>query len=263
MLSALRLDCAAETARIVAFIRQQMEAAGLRRAVIGLSGGVDSALVAALCAQALGPDQVRAVLLPYRTSNPDSEAHGRLVAEALRLDVQRFDISGMVDAVVAQQPDMSSGRKGNIMSRCRMVYLYDQSAACSGLVVGTSNRTETLLGYFTLYGDGAAALKPLMHLYKCQVRQLSAHLGLPEVVIDKAPSADLWAGQTDEGELGFTYDEADQVLYLLTEEHRSVDEIAAQGFEADTVRAIEARMRRNAFKLRPAAELPTQEVSCP
>ncbi len=263
MLSALRLDCAAETTRIVAFIRQQMEAAGLRRAVIGLSGGVDSALVAALCAQALGPDQVRAVLLPYRTSNPDSEAHGRLVAEALGLDVQRFDISGMVDAIVAQQPDMSSGRKGNIMSRCRMVYLYDQSAACNGLVVGTSNRTETLLGYFTLYGDGAAALKPLMHLYKCQVRQLSAHLGLPEVVIDKAPSADLWAGQTDEGELGFTYDEADQVLYLLTEEHRSIGEIAAQGFEADTVHAIEARMRRNAFKLRPAAELPTRKVSCP
>lgn len=263
MLSALRLDCAAETTRIVAFIRQQMEAAGLRRAVIGLSGGVDSALVAALCAQALGPDLVRAVLLPYRTSNPDSEAHGRLVAEALGLDVQRFDISGMVDAIVAQQPDMSSGRKGNIMSRCRMVYLYDQSAACNGLVVGTSNRTETLLGYFTLYGDGAAALKPLMHLYKCQVRQLSAHLGLPEVVIDKAPSADLWAGQTDEGELGFTYDEADQVLYLLTEEHRSIGEIAAQGFEADTVHAIEARMRRNAFKLRPAAELPTRKVSCP
>ncbi len=263
MLSALRLDCAAETTRIVAFIRQQMEAAGLRRAVIGLSGGVDSALVAALCAQALGPDQVRAVLLPYRTSNPDSEAHGRLVAEALGLDVQRFDISGMVDAIVAQQPDMSSGRKGNIMSRCRMVYLYDQSAACNGLVVGTSNRTETLLGYFTLCGDGAAALKPLMHLYKCQVRQLSAHLGLPEVVIDKAPSADLWAGQTDEGELGFTYDEADQVLYLLTEEHRSIGEIAAQGFEADTVHAIEARMRRNAFKLRPAAELPTRKVSCP
>ena len=246
MLSALRLDCAAETTRIVAFIRQQMEAAGLRRAVIGLSGGVDSALVAALCAQALGPDQVRAVLLPYRTSNPDSEAHGRLVAEALGLDVQRFDISGMVDAIVAQQPDMSSGRKGNIMSRCRMVYLYDQSAACNGLVVGTSNRTETLLGYFTLCGD--APLPSSLSCTSTSARCVSSRLTWGcRSVIDKVPSADLWAGQTDEGELGFTYDEADQVLYLLTEEHRSIGEIAAQGFEADTVHAIEARMRRNAF----------------
>jgi len=262
MLSALRLDCVAETARIVAFIRHQMDGAGLRRAVIGLSGGIDSALVAALCAQALGPDQVRAVLLPYRTSNPDSEAHGRLVADALGLEVQRFDISAMVDAIVAQQPAMSGGRKGNVMSRCRMIYLYDQSAACGGLVVGTSNRTETLLGYFTLYGDGAAALKPIAHLFKCQIRQLSTHLGLPDVVVNKAPSADLWAGQTDEGELGFSYDDADQVLYLLTEEQQAIEQVAAQGWDADTVRAIEGRMRRNAFKLRPAAELSLCRGGC-
>ena len=126
MLAALRLDCAAETARIVAFIHREVQGAGFRRAVLGLSGGIDSALVAALCAQALGPDHVRAVLMPYRTSNPDSEAHAKLVGEALGLDLQRFDISGMVDAVEAQCSDMPGARKGNIMARCRMIFLYDQ-----------------------------------------------------------------------------------------------------------------------------------------
>jgi len=260
MLPALQLDCAAEAARIVAFIREKMTAAGFTRAVLGLSGGIDSALVAALCAAALGPDSVRAVLLPYRTSNPDSEADARLVAAALGIEAIKFDISGMVDAIVAQQPDMSGGRKGNIMSRARMIYLYDQSAAYDALVMGTSNRTETLLGYFTLFGDGAAALKPIAHLYKCQVRALSAYMGVPEPVISKAPSADLWAGQTDEGELGFTYDEADQVLYLLTEERLALKQIASLGFELDTVRAIAERMRRYAFKLRPAATLTDGEV---
>lgn len=255
MLAALRLDCAAETARIITFIRQEVEGAGFKRAVLGLSGGVDSALVAALCAQALGPDHVRAVLMPYRTSNPESEAHARLVGQTLGLDMLHVDISGMVDAIVSQFPDMSSARKGNIMARCRMICLYDQSAACDALVMGTSNRTETLLGYFTLHGDGAAAIKPIAHLYKCQVRELAAYLRLPEVVIAKAPSADLWAGQTDEGELGFTYDEADQVLYLLTEQHQTVQQIAAQGFDLATVKAIEGRMQRSAFKRRPAVVL--------
>jgi NAD+ synthase len=253
LLPALRLDCAAETVRIVEFIRQKVTSAGFQRAVLGLSGGIDSALVAALSAAALGPDNVRAVLLPYRTSDPASEADARLVAAALGIDVAKFDISGMVDAIVSQQPEMSGGRKGNIMARARMICLYDQSVVHNALVVGTSNRTETLLGYFTLHGDGAAALKPIAHLYKCQVRALSAHLGLPEPVIAKAPSADLWAGQTDEGELGFTYDEADQVLYLLTEEHLAPKQIASLGFDLDTVRAIADRMRRYAFKLEPAA----------
>lgn len=255
MLEALHLDCAAETTRIVDFIRDRVTCAGFRRAVLGLSGGIDSALVAALGAQALGPDNVRAVLLPHRISNPESEDHGRLVAETLGLEALKIDISPMVDAFDAQCPEMTSARRGNIMSRTRMICLYDQSVLYDGLVLGTSNRTETLLGYFTLYGDGAAALKPIAHLYKCQVRALSRHLHLPEEVISKAPSADLWAGQTDEAELGFTYDTADQVLFLLTERHLEPKQIASLGFDLDVVKAIEARMRRYAFKLEPAASL--------
>ena len=256
MLEGLALDCDREQAHLVAFIQDHLADAGYGRAVLGLSGGIDSALVATLSAQALGPKNVLAMILPYCTSNPDSEAHARLVIEKLGLKTARFDITGMVQAIEERFPEIggASGgvRKGNIMARCRMIALYDQSAQFGGLVMGTSNRTETLLGYFTLYGDGAAAIKPIAHLFKCQVRALARHVGVPEPVIAKAPSADLWAGQTDEGDLGFSYDDADQVLYLATERRMGVEQIAEQGFELATVEAILRRMRATAFKRRPA-----------
>jgi NAD+ synthase len=155
-----------------------------------------------------------------------------------------------VDALLAAFPDVDVRRKGNIMARCRMIALFDQSAAFGGLVAGTSNRTETLLGYFTMHGDGAAALKPIAHLYKCQVRQLSRHVGVPDEIILKAPSADLWEGQTDEGELGFSYDEADQILYLLTEAKLTAAQAAARGFPLATVEAIQRRWQSTEFKRR-------------
>lgn len=250
MLDELRLDVERERRRVVAFIREQTLGAGFSRLVIGLSGGVDSTLVAVLCAEAIGAVNVQAVILPYETSNPESEAHARMVIDTLGLPWERFDITPMVRPFLARYPDMNERRKGNIMARLRMVVLFDQSARLNGLVVGTSNRTETLLGYFTLYGDSAAAFKPIAHLYKCQVRELARAVGVPEVIVSKAPSADLWDGQTDEGELGFTYDEADQVLYLLTEKGLAVDEIVAVGFDARVVREIQRRMHATAFKRR-------------
>ncbi len=251
MLDELTLDAQAERERIAGFIRDHLASTPLSHAVIGLSGGLDSSLTAALCVDALGAENVRGMLLPYRTSNPDSEAHGRLVAEWLGVPVQRFEITEMVEPLQRVYPMMSRQRLGNIMARCRMIVLFDQSAAVDGLVVGTSNRTEWLLGYFTLGGDSAAALEPIGHLYKCQVRQLAAQVGVPKPIIAKAPSADLWQGQTDEGELGFTYDQADQVLYLLTERGQSLADTAKKlDIDLAVVAAIDQRMRSTAFKRR-------------
>lgn len=248
MLETLTLNCESERARIVNFIRTQVAEAGRNMLIVNLSGGIDSALVAALCVEAVGRAHVKAMILPYATSNPESEEHAELMVEKLGIASERFDITGMVRPLLERYPNMDERRKGNIMARCRMIVAFDQSALLNGLVVGTSNRTETLLGYFTLYGDGAASLKPIAHLYKCQIRQLSRHMDIPEAIITKAPSADLWRGQTDEGELGFTYDEADQVLYLLTECGKSVEEIAAWGLACKTVLAIKRRMDSTAFK---------------
>jgi len=261
MLGELRLDAAYERRRIVAFIREQTAAAGCSRLVIGLSGGVDSTLVAVLSAEAVGAGNVQAMILPYETSNPESEAHARMVIDALGLPYERFDITPMVHPLLARYPDMDERRKGNIMARSRMIILFDQSARLNGLVVGTSNRTETLLGYFTLHGDGAAGFKPIAHLYKCQIRELARAVGVPEVIVTKAPSADLWDGQTDEGELGFTYDEADQVLYWLMERGLNVDEIAAKGFDPRVAAEIQRRMWATAFKRRwPPTLEPTGEI---
>ncbi|MBC7236840.1 MAG: NAD+ synthase [Chloroflexi bacterium] len=262
---ALQLNAEAERKRIVEFIREQVHGARYERAVVGLSGGVDSSLAAALCAEALGAENVKGLILPYCTSNPESEAHARQVACWLGIPVERFEITAMVRPLLEARPMMDSRRLGNVMARCRMIVLYDESVAFQGLVVGTSNRTEWLLGYFTLGGDGLAAFEVLGHLYKCQVRQLAAHVGVPEEIIFKAPSADLWKGQTDEGELGFTYNQADQVLYLLTERGLAPEEIparlAAEGGESvtlDLVEAIRRRMLLTAFKRRLPPFLSTE-----
>jgi NAD+ synthase len=257
MLKSLELDLERETDRIVAFIRQQLAQASYSRLVLGLSGGLDSALAGALAVRAVGAENLKCMILPYRTSNPQSEKHARLLIDAWGVPWERFEITDIVAPFVARDPDISAGRKGNLMARARMMALYDQSVVFGGLVMGTSNRTEMLLGYFTLYGDGAAAFKPLGHLYKCQVRALSRYLGLPAAIINKAPSADLWAGQTDEGDLGYSYDDADQVLYLLTEEKLTCEQVAERGFGVRVVRAIERRMRTTEFKRVEVPLLPT------
>jgi NAD+ synthase len=234
---------------LTGFIRDEIAKSGMSRCVLGLSGGIDSALSAYLSAEALGAQNVLVVRMPYKTSSPASLDDAQLVIDALGLPSLTVPITGMADALIDQFPDMSNVRKGNIMARLRMITLYDQSVAWGGLVMGTSNKTEFLLGYSTIYGDSGVALHPIADLYKCQVRQLAQAMGVPQPIIDKAPSADLWAGQTDEDELGFTYSDADQVLYLLVDERYTVQEAAEEsGFELAFVHKIWERVKANHYK---------------
>jgi len=230
------------------FIRTEVTRAGFSRAVLGVSGGLDSALVCYLGARALGAENVLAVRMPYKTSAPDSLAHAQLVIEHLGVPSATIPVTEMADPLIAQETDMSKVRRGNITARCRMVVLYDQSEDFRGLVLGTSNKTEILLGYSTLFGDSASALNPIGDLFKSQIRQLSSALGVPQVIIDKPPSADLWVGQTDEGELGLTYEQADRLLYLLVDQRYSPEECIEAGFDPEFVRTVLRRIQRNHFK---------------
>lgn len=236
---------------LVAFLREEVATAGVARAVVGLSGGVDSAVSAALAARAFGPSEVLAVMLPYRTSDPASEAHASLVARLLGLATRRVDVSPMVDGYLGPAGIEDPRRRGNVMARCRMTVLYDLSAEWKGLVVGTSNKTEMLLGYTTQWGDSAHAVNPLGDLYKHQVYQLARWLELPREVIEKPPSADLFAGQTDEQDLGFGYDEADRILYRMVDRRCTPEELVAAGFAPELVARIAQRVVQNQFKRLP------------
>lgn len=242
---------------LTGFIRTEITRAGFSRAVIGLSGGVDSALSCFLATEALGAENVLAVRMPYRTSSPDSLEHAQMVIDKLGVQSLTVDITDMVEPLFHMFPDASDVRKGNVMARMRMIILYDQSAAFGGLVVGTGNKTELLLGYSTLYGDSACALNPLGDLYKTQVRQLARDIGVPEVIVSKPPSADLWAGQTDEEELGFTYAEVDQLLYLLIDQRYSPEDCVEAGFTASFVDHVVERVRKSHYKrvLPPIAKI--------
>jgi len=249
--------------RILAgFIKSEIQRSGYDHAVIGLSGGIDSALSCYLAVEALGADNVLVIRMPYRTSSQESLDHAQLVIEDLGVQSMTIPITEMVDAYLAAYPDMERLRKGNIMARMRMIVLYDQSEAFRGLVVGTGNKTEILLGYSTLFGDSACALNPLGDLYKTQVRQLAGAVGVPQVIIDKAPTADLWLDQTDEGELGFTYAEADRLLYLLVDQRYSPEDCVAAGFDPTFVKTVVERIRRNHFKrvLPPIAKLSNRTI---
>nr|WP_246559135.1 NAD+ synthase [Geoanaerobacter pelophilus] len=235
---------------LVGFLAEEVHKVGLKRAVLGLSGGIDSALVAYLAAEALGPENVQAIIMPYKQSNPESEAHARLVAEQLGIEHCVIGITPMVDAYFEMFPDADSMRRGNKMARERMTILFDHSAARGALVLGTSNKTELLLGYGTLYGDMASALNPIGDLYKTQIWQLSEEMGVPREVIDKKPSADLWAGQTDEQELGFTYKAVDELLYQMVDLRKSRSELLAAGFEAAFIDKIYAKVQNSHFKRR-------------
>ena len=248
MTTELSINTDLVAALLARFIRTELTRAGFSRAVLGVSGGLDSALVCYLAARALGPENVLAVRMPYRTSAPDSLAHAQLVIEDLGLASRTISVTEMADPLIAQEADMSNVRRGNIMARCRMVVLYDQSEAFKGLVLGTSNKTEILLGYSTQFGDSAAALNPIGDLFKTQVRQLASALGVPQEIVDKPPSADLWVGQTDEGELGLTYEQADRLLYLLVDQRYSPEECVEAGFDTDFVRTVLRRVQRNHFK---------------
>ena len=246
----LELNAPLAEAVLTSFIRDAVETSGTQGVVVGLSGGVDSSLSAALAARALGPERVHGFLLPYRTSSPESERDARAVAGHLGIPHRAIDVSPMVDAYFEMEPDAPADRRGNKMARERMTILFDQAKKLDALVLGTSNKTEILLGYSTVFGDNASSLNPLGDLYKHQVWQLSRHLGLPAAVIDKAPSADLWPGQTDEGELGFSYETADEVLYLLFDLGLRPEEVAARGYEERVVRRIVSLEQRFRFKRR-------------
>lgn len=230
------------------FLRTEVTRIGLSRVVLGISGGIDSALVAYLAVQALGKENVLGVRMPYKTSSQDSLDHAMLVIQDLGIPNLTIPVTEMADGLISKFPDMSNMRKGNIMARSRMITLYDQSESFKGLVIGTGNKTEIMLGYSTLYGDGGHALNPIGDLYKAQVRQLSRAVGVPQPIIDKAPSADLWAGQTDEQELGFTYEEADKLLYLLVDLRYTAEECVEAGFPREFVETVLRRLRRNHFK---------------
>jgi NAD+ synthase len=233
---------------LTGFIRSEVTRVGFQRAVLGVSGGVDSALCCFLAAEALGPENVLALRLPYKNSSPDSLTHAQLVIDATGVQTKTIDITPMVDPFFEAIPNMDRIRQGNVMARARMITWYDQSAGFKGLVLGTSNKSEILLGYTTLYGDNASAINPNGDLYKTQLRQLARAVGVPAVIVDKTPSADLWVGQTSEGELGFTYEEVDKLLYLLVDCRYSAEECVGAGFKRDFVQGVIERVRRNHFK---------------
>jgi NAD+ synthase len=235
---------------LVAFIRDEVQRSGLSRAVLGLSGGVDSSLVACLAARALDPGNVTGFILPYRTSSPDSVADAELVARGTGIRTQRIEITPQIDAYLERYPDASALRRGNKMARERMSILYDQSAALGALVLGTSNKTELFLGYGTIYGDMASAINPIGDLYKTQVWALARALGVPQRIVEKHPTADLWAGQTDEAELGFTYAEVDELLHFMVERRYRHDELVALGFDVRFVERVAELVTRSQYKRR-------------
>ncbi len=241
---------------IIGFIRAQMEQTGFRRIVLGLSGGIDSATVAFLCARAVGPENLLAVRMPYRTSSDASETDALRVVEMLGCRSARVDITPMAEPMLSliSDPEQPAGgdelnvRRGNVMARQRMIVIYDRSAAFDALVAGTSNKTEALLGYGTLHGDMAAAFAPIGDLYKTQLRSVAAELGVPREILDKPPSADLWPGQTDEAELGRSYLLLDRTLFALVDRRWTVDRCVAAGLERELVEWVALRVARMEFK---------------
>ncbi len=244
------------------FIRAQLHQAGFEKAVLGLSGGIDSALVAYLVAEAIGAEKLLTIMMPYRTSSPASQGDAEEVVARLGCATELVEITPMVDGYFEApgRVDAAPLRRGNLMARARMMVLYDHSVTWRGLVVGTGNKTEALIGYTTVFGDSACAFNPIGDLYKSQVRQLSAAVGVPDAIIRKAPSADLWPGQTDESEVGFSYAEVDRILFRLVDRRRSIDEVVEEGFDRALVERVDRMVTGAEFKRQvpPIAKLGTR-----
>lgn len=244
----MKLNLPLVTDILTNFIKDETNKIGLENVIVGLSGGIDSALSATLAARTLGKKNVFLYYLPYKTSSEQSRKDAESVADFLGIDLREIDISGYADEFFKKAGDISKLRKGNVMARMRMITLFDQSAKLNGIVLGTSNKTELLLGYGTWYGDLASAINPIGDLYKKQVWELSEYLEIPEQVITKKPTADLWEGQTDEDELGFSYEKVDRLLYKMIDERYTRADLLNEGFDEDFISQIYEKIRKNQFK---------------
>lgn len=244
----LYLDLAQTERVLVDFVKEEVTKSGFKKVVLGLSGGIDSAIVAFIAAKALGPENVLGIMMPYKTSSKESVEHAKLVVEKLGIRSKLIEITPMVDAYFEIEKDISNMRKGNKMARERMSVLFDYSAKEGALVLGTSNKTEILLGYSTQFGDSASALNPIGDLYKTQIWEISRYMGVPSELIDKKPSADLWEGQTDESELGFSYLEADKILYEMVDERKEMSELLESGFNQEIIEKVTKKIKFSQYK---------------
>ena len=245
------IDSKTVSEQLTDFLKTSFQKAGFSNAVLALSGGLDSTTSCILAVRALGADHVYPLLLPYGSLSTQETLDAMSVIEMLKISpthVARVDIKTVLDPLIAKEFGMDNIRKGNLMARARMMILFDHAKKHNALVVGTENKSEHLLGYFTRFGDEASDIEPLRNLYKTQVYDLAKHLGVPQAILTKKPTAGLWEGQTDEGELGFTYKDADEILFLSFDEKKSVDEIVAAGFSKDIVDRVLSRVRANDFK---------------
>ncbi len=247
----LELNAKLVRSLLVQFLKDESNNAGFQRGVIGLSGGVDSAVSAYLTAEALGRENTIAVLMPYKSSSPKSLEDAKAVVDRIGIRAETVDISQMVDAYCEARNVTDKVRRGNVMARMRMIVLYDISARERALVIGTSNKTELMVGYGTLFGDTASAINPIGDLYKTQVWQLAREVGVPSHIVEKIPTADLWEGQSDEAELGFKYPRLDSLLFHLVDERRTDEELKKLGFEGQFVAKVRTMIQKNQFKRRP------------
>ncbi len=251
MMNKLKINCEIVAEYLIQFVQEEVQKTGIKKAVFGLSGGIDSSLVAYIAKEALGKENVYGIMMPYKKSSKESLEDAYKVVDDTGINHKVFEITDIADSYISKFDKISKLRQGNIFARTRMVTLFDHSSELGALVLGTSNKTELLLGYGTWYGDMASSVNPIGDLYKNQIYQLSRYFSLPESVITKKPSADLWVGQSDEDELGFSYDDADVILFHLYDLRYSIEEVAELGFDKNLINLIAERVRKNQFKRMP------------